>query len=345
MPKQRLLIIGVGSIGERHLRCAQHIEGVQPIICEIDAELRQAVAKRYGIRETFSELDSALAASPTAAAICVPAHLHVSIATRLVKTGIHVLIEKPLSTSSDGVEQLRELVADRGVVAAVAYIYRANPILFALREAVNSGRFGRPVQLVATAGQNFAFYRPAYRNTYYKNRATGGGAIQDALTHLINAGEWLIGPVDCVLADAAHQMIPDVTVEDTVHVISRQQGVPACYTLNQYQAPNEITITVVCERGALRYEAHENRWRWMTEPGNAWHDEACPTIERDSLFIKQLEVFFNAIEHSTPPLCTLEEGVQTLRTNLAILKSLQNAQWTNCVSTSHSKNPSLHDVQ
>ncbi len=51
-----------------------------------------------------------------------------------------------------------------------------------------------------------------------------GGGNQNALTHLINAGEWLIGPVDRILADAAHQLLPGVDVEDTVHVIARQQG-------------------------------------------------------------------------------------------------------------------------
>jgi predicted dehydrogenase len=338
MGMQRLLIVGVGSIGERHLRCAQRTKRVELAICEINVDLRQAVAQRYGIRETYGDLDSALALPPTAAAIYIPAHLHIPMAIQLVKAGIHVLIEKPLSTSGDGVDQLRQLVDDQSVVAAVAYVLRANPNLAALQETVNSCRFGPPLQLVATAGQNFPFYRPAYRNTYYKDRATGGGAIQDALTHLINAGEWLIGPVDRVLADAAHQMIPGVNVEDTVHVVARQQGIPACYALNQYQAPNEITVTVACERGTLRYESHKNRWRWMTEPGGAWHDEAGPTFERDDLFIKQLEVFFDAIEYGKPPLCTLQEGIQTLFANLAILKSLKNERWTHCLPTGEPTN-------
>ena len=59
---------------------------------------------------------------------------------------------------------------------------------------IRSGRFGEPVQIVATCGQHFPHYRPAYRDTYYRDRRTGGGAVQDALTHIINAGEWLVGP-------------------------------------------------------------------------------------------------------------------------------------------------------
>ena len=260
--------------------------------------------------------------------ICVPAHLHVAMATRLAQEGIHSLIEKPLGTALDGVEVLQELVDRRGTVAAVAYVLRANPILSAAREAIQSGRFGKPVQLVAVNGQHFPFYRPAYRDTYYRDRASGGGAIQDALTHLINAGEWLIGPVDRVLADAAHQVVPDVEVEDTVHVIARQQGIPACYALNQHQAANEFTITVACQNGTVRFEIARRPLAVDDRTGQRLARRPGPPMERDQLFILQLQAFFDAIEHGRRPLCTLAEGIQTLRVNLAVLRSLDEARWT-----------------
>jgi predicted dehydrogenase len=328
MSQHRLLIVGVGSIGERHLRCAQNSGYSDLAICEVNDELRATISDRYCIGDAYADLDAALETRPTAAVVCVPAHLHISIAKRLVAAGTHVLIEKPLSTSLDGVAELQQLVSAHQVVAAVAYVHRANPNLANLRTALQSGRFGRPFQLVAVSGQHFPFYRPAYCQTYYKDRASGGGAIQDALTHVLNAGEWLVGPIDRVLADAAHCILPGVEVEDTAHVLARHGGVLASYTLNQHQAPNEFTMTVVCERGTLRYELHENRWRWMTEPGGQWHDELAPPLERDDLFMKQLTAFFDAIDGHIPPLCSLAEGAQTLLVNLAILRSLETANWT-----------------
>src|SRR5215217_6265260 len=98
------------------------------------------------------------------------------------------------------------------------------------------------------------FYRPAYRNTYYARRSSGGGAVQDALTHVLNAGQWLVGNIDRVVADAAHLAIEGVDVEDTVHVIARHGDLLASYSLNQHQAPNETMITVVCEGGTARFE-------------------------------------------------------------------------------------------
>lgn len=325
--RKSILIVGVGSIGERHVRCFAATGRAEVSFCEVNAALREAVAGRYGIKSVFSDFNQALAERPDAVVICTPAHLHVSLALTAAKAGAHLLIEKPLSTTLDGVDALQREVAQRKLTAAVAYVYRAHPALAAMREAIRSGRFGEPVQLVATCGQHFPLYRPAYRETYYQDRATGGGAVQDALTHVINAGEWLVGPADRLAADVGHQVLAGVTVEDTAHVLTRHGGVMGCFSLNQHQAPNEATITVICQRGTVRFEYHAGRWRWLIEPGGEWHDEPAGALERDTLFTRQAEAFLNAVDGFTPPLCTLEEAAQTLRVNLAILTAAEQRTW------------------
>src|SRR5581483_5050122 len=129
------------------------------------------------------------------------------------------------------------------------------------------------------------------------------------------------------VADAAHQVLDGVEVEDTVHLLTRQGDALGSYSLNQYQAPNEITITVICDRGTARFEFHRHRWRWLTEPGGAWHDEAIEPLERDALFIAQAHRFLDAVEGKAPPPCALDEGLQTLRVNLAALASVDHGGW------------------
>ncbi|MEX0711103.1 MAG: Gfo/Idh/MocA family oxidoreductase [Pirellulales bacterium] len=324
--KHRLLVIGAGSIGERHVRCFQATGRADVAVCDIDHARAAEVAATYAAR-CHPDLDAALAAAPEAAVIATPADLHVALAARLAERGVHLLIEKPLGTSLDAVERLRELVAERRLVAAVAYVYRLHPALAAMRQAVVEGRFGEPVELVAVAGQHFPTYRPAFRQTYYARRASGGGAIQDALTHVVNAAEWLIGPAERVVADAGRQVLDGVDVEDTVHLLARHGGVPASYALNQHQAPNELSITVVCRGGTARFEYHRDRWRWKTRPDEAWHDEACQPLTRDGLFTAQAEVFLDALEGLRQPPCSLDEGIQTLRVNLAALASVDRRAW------------------
>ena len=100
------------------------------------------------------------------------------------------------------------------------------------------------------------------------------------------------------------------------------------YILNQYQAPDEIRITVVCEKGTLRFELHKNRWRWMVEPGDNWHDEAAAPMERDDWFILQENAFLDVLEGKAKPLCTIEQAHQTLKVHLAAVESADTqAHW------------------
>ena len=325
-PQHRVLVVGAGSIGERHIRCFLATGRCEVSCLEIDDTVRLAVSIRNGIRG-FADLKSALASQPSIAVVATPAHLHIEIAASIVKQGIHVLIEKPLATNESGISELLSIIQKRKVVAGVAYVYRSHPVLANMRQAILSGRFGRPVQIVVVAGQHFPTYRPAYQHIYYRDRATGGGAIQDALTHLINAGEWLVGPVTRLVADAAHQVLPGVDVEDTVHVLARHGSVLGSYSLNQHQAPNETTITVICEAGTHCFQVQESRWRSMIAPGGAWSQGMTQALERDELFSRQANLFLDAMDRRQPPLCSLEEGWQSLRVNLAALASLESRNW------------------
>jgi len=323
----RVLIIGTGSIGERHVRCFQNTGRAEVGICEIKDDLRRRIAEQYHVEKAIASLDEALRTRWDCAVIATPAPTHIPLAARLADAGVHPLIEKPLSVSLEGVEELIRSVNRLGLVAAVAYVYRAHPALAAMREAIRAGRFGKPLQIVVAAGQHFPYYRPAYRETYYARRETGGGAIQDALTHLLNAGEWLLGPIDRLVADAGRLRLEGVEVEDTVHLIARHGPVMASYSLNQHQAPNEIVITIVCERGTARMEVEHHRWRSMTEPEGVWQEKEFPLRERDDLFIRQAHAFMDALEGKSEVLCTLEEGLQTLKVNLAALESAEKSAW------------------
>ena len=325
-----VLVIGVGSIGERHLRCFQSTGRATVSLCEPNETLRKTVADRYQA-PAFADLGAALSTHPSLAVVCTPAPLHIPLARQCVAAGMDVLIEKPLSTSLDGIAELGQLAAERQAVLGVAYVYRCFPVFKAFREALASGRFGRPLQFTTVSGQHFPTYRPAYREIYYARHESGGGAIQDALTHILNAGEWLLGPIERLVADAGHQALPDVAVEDTVHLLARHgagaNGVLASYSLNQHQAPNEMTLTAVCERGTVRCELPGHRLSWMTAPGGTWEQEVFNTPERDTPFIAQANAFLDAVENRTEPPCSLAGGLQTLRVNLAALNSVRQGAW------------------
>ena len=112
--RPRVLVIGAGSIGERHVRCFQATGRVEVAVCEPNQTVRDAVQSKYGIAQSFESLETALAAPFDLAVVGTPAQFHVAQARTLVERGIHALVEKPLSLEIGGIEELVAAAATHG---------------------------------------------------------------------------------------------------------------------------------------------------------------------------------------------------------------------------------------
>lgn len=323
MSSPSVLIIGCGSIGERHLRCFQKTGRCRVTACDVSPTLRQKMVGTYSVPVVADAAAAIAGGSHEAVVICTPASLHIPQALTALGAGCHVLIEKPLSVSLAGVDELLAARDRSGRQAAVAYVYHVFPFLAGAREFVRRGAFGPVLEVVATSGQPFHLFRPAYREIYYRDRATGGGAIQDALTHVVNWVESVIGPADSVLGECAHQALEGVTVEDTVHLSARHGSALASYSLNQFQPPNENTIQFNAAGGSVKIEIHRQRWGTYAAGAADWTWHDTPVLERDAHFIAQAHAFLDQIEGRPPRLCSLEAAAQTLRFNLAALAAAE----------------------
>lgn len=316
-----VLVIGCGSIGERHVRTFLATGRTRVMACDNRPAIRQQMTERYGV-EAISGWNTALGnPAITAVVVATPAPLHVTMATQWLNAGRHVLSEKPLSLDLAGVN---ELVAARDAAnrfAAVAYVLHFVPGLQQAREFLRAGSFGAVKQVSVNTGQHFPNFRPAYREIYYRDHAQGGGAIQDALTHMANAVEWVVGPTTRLYCDAAHQVLEGVEVEDTVNIAARNGGSMVNYSLTQFQAANETRWDFHAETGSVRVELNNQRWGTLALGATDWTWHAAPVSERDQLFVAQANAFLDGCEGKPNPLCTLEEGIRTLRFNLAALQS------------------------
>ena len=323
---KHILVVGCGSIGERHVRCLLKTGRVEVTACETNPALLERMKQQYRV-EGFATLEQALnSRQPDGAVICTPADTHIRLAVNAIGTGAGVLIEKPLSVNLKQVNELREAIAKANAFVRIAYVYHFVPAIQRVREVLQAGELGQPLQVSVVTGQHFPTFRPAYREIYYARHETGGGAIQDALTHLANAVEWLVGSTSRVACEAKHQALDGVAVEDTVSVCARHQQVLVSYSLNQFQAPNELTIQVHCERGSLKVELHEQRWGIFRRAAAAWEYHPAPIAERDDLFVAQATAFLDGLEGKPTLLCTVDEAIQTLKFNLAALESARTGQ-------------------
>jgi predicted dehydrogenase len=316
------LIIGCGSIGERHLRCFQKTGRSSVTACDTNPALLVAMRERYGA-PGFATLDEALVSgSYDAAVICTPAHLHLPMALTLLAKGMHLLIEKPLALDTTLVPQVRAAIAQAQRFVGIAYVYHFMPWISESRGYLQSGALGRVLHASIVTGQHFPTFRPAYRDIYYARHEHGGGAIQDALTHVVNAVEWMIGPCTRLFCDASHQMLEGVTVEDTVNVSARHGEALVSYSLNQFQAANETVIVLHGEHGSVKIEVNNRRWGHLQRGESDWTWHETPAVERDDWFINQANAFLDGAEGRANALATFEEAVQTLKVNHAALHSV-----------------------
>jgi predicted dehydrogenase len=327
-----ILIVGCGSIGERHLRCFQKTGRAQVTACDTNPQLLERMRQTYGVSGTLDWEKTLAEGGHTAVVICTPAPAHVSMAMAAMQRGAHVLVEKPLSHSLQDVDALVAKRDQSRRQAAVAYVYHFFPVLAAARDRLLAGDIGPVLHATVTSGQPFHRLRPAYAQTYYRERASGGGAIQDALTHMANWMESVVGPTDSVLCDCAHQALAGVEVEDTVHVSARHGATLVNYTLNQFQAPNETTFQFNAASASLKVELHAHRWGLFHEGNQDWTWHNIPVPDRDMYFISQANAFLDQIEGRSPAHCSLEAAAQTLRFNLAALASADSGQRVSCAS-------------
>jgi len=315
----RVLIVGGGSIGERHLRCFLQV-GAAAALCESADARRVEVANRYGV-ESYRSVDEAAARDWDAAVICTPAHLHVPHAVQLATRTKALLIEKPLATADADVDGLIE--ATRGRPLMIAYVFRCHPAVEEARRLIRNGALGTLHQVTIVGGQNFPTFRPAYREIYYARHETGGGCIQDSTTHKVDLASFLAGRFDWVFCDAAHQELDGVEVEDTVHAVGRLDGGRIMFSLaeNQFMAGNELRIAAHGSRGSVAIDIPEHTYRLRRHGDAGWQTFGPLVHERDDLFRRQAQRFLDVCAGRAQNPCPLADARHTLAVNLALLRS------------------------
>jgi predicted dehydrogenase len=326
----KILVIGCGSIGERHIRCFIKTGRAEITSCDTNPTLLAAIHSKYGTAVTADWEKTLAGGEYRAVVICTPAPLHVPMALRALAHKCHALIEKPLSHSLHQVDELLQAAKASSCTTAVAYVLHQFPALRAARELIETGELGHVLQVSTMSGQPFHRLRPDYVRSYYRAHSSGGGAIQDALTHSANWIESVVGSTESVLCDCAHLALPGVEVEDTVHINTRNGRVLVNYSLNQFQAPTENFIQLNAERGSVRIELHKQRWGVWREGESDWTWHSSTVPDRDTHFIAQANAFLDKIEGKPANLCSLEAAVQTLRFNLAALASAKANQRIYC---------------
>ena len=339
----KALFCGLGSIGQRHLRnlralmgdgvelLAYRARGVSPVL-EPDMTVRRdaVLETTYGIR-SFDRLDAALAERPDVVFVTNPNTQHVPVARAAAAAGCHLFIEKPLSHSLDGVNELIEIVERKRLVALVGYQFRFHPGLAAIKNLMNTGRVGQVVGAHIVNGEYLPDWHPYedYRATHPARRELGGGALR-IQTHELDYASWLFGKPTRVYAVGGQLSRLEVDVEDSVSLLltCKPDGrpVPVHVHLDYLQRPPQRICEVIGDSGRLRFDYHAKRLDYWDLVTGRVHALCFDTFERTQMFEGEMRHFLACVRGEEKPIVDLRDAAASLAVSLAADESLRSGR-------------------
>jgi len=339
----KILMIGLGGIGQRHTRNLRTLYGDSVEISayrvrrqnhvvtpKMEADSNRNVEREYSI-SSLSSLDAALANKPEIAFVCNPTSLHIPVALACVRAGCDVFIEKPLSDSLDGTSELIQAAEQRKAIVMVGYQLRFHPCLRQLAETVRSGKLGNLLAVRATIGEYLPNWHPYedYRQMYASRADLGGGVILSQI-HEFDYLYSLFGVPGKVYALGGQWSDLEINVEDTASILmecnAAGRTLPIHLHQDYLQSPPSRQCEVIGDRGRAIMDLHALTVTVFTR-GNPTPDvDSYQGFERNQLFLDQVKHFMECVRSRTRPLVDLDDGLQSLRMALAAKRSIATRQ-------------------
>lgn len=312
----RILIVGLGSIGQRHLRLARELLP-KAQIAVLRHQKHQTLPEHAD--HCYSSMVEALAFEPQIAVIANPATFHIDAARRLAEAGVHLLIEKPLSASTDGIAELLDAVQQHNTVLATAYNLRFLPSLQQFKSMLDDKLIGEVWSVRSEVGHDLAEWRPDsdYRKSVSAQHSLGGGALLE-LSHELDYLRWIFGEVDWVQAVLSKQSDLEIDVEDTAYMIL---GFPASNAQSQLVASVNMdfirqdmtrSCTAIGKLGTLRWNGVTGTVELYAVGETEWSQVYAHCATRDESYIAEWHDFLACIEQGTKPLVGAEDGLRVL---------------------------------
>jgi predicted dehydrogenase len=190
----RVVLIGAGRVVERvHLPILGAIPGVEVVaLHDPDAGRAAAVGRAHGISGLCETLDDLLATPADVALVASPNAFHAPMASAALEAGLHVLCEKPMATSGVEARALAQTARRSGRELMVGFPSRFRPEVAALKRSLEGGELGelRSVRCGWLRQRGV----PGAGTWFTERRLSGGGALIDLGSHLIDLVQWFAGP-------------------------------------------------------------------------------------------------------------------------------------------------------
>jgi UDP-N-acetyl-2-amino-2-deoxyglucuronate dehydrogenase len=250
----RVALVGCGRISRNHFEAIARVEGIRLVaVADSDRARAETIGQEQGV-PSFGTLEELLATVPSdLVSVCTPSGLHPAHGILIAKAGRHVLTEKPMAISLAAADELVQACDTAGVQLFVVKQNRLNPAIQLLKRAVERGRFGRlymaNVTVRWTRPQSYYDAEP-WRGTWEFD----GGALMNQASHYVDLMQWMMGPVESVMAKTATQARRIEAEDSGVAVVKFRSGALGVLEVSVLTYPKNLegSITLLGETGSVK---------------------------------------------------------------------------------------------
>jgi predicted dehydrogenase len=310
MRKVRTAVIGVGYLGRFHAqKYAVLAEAELVAVVDADAETRARVAAETGCRGVADYRE--LLGQVDAVSIATPTPLHYPIARDCLEHGLHVLVEKPVTTTTDEARALIDTAARAGRVLQVGHLERFNAAILALAGTLRTPRFVE-----------------SHRLAPFKARGTDVNVVLDLMIHDIDLIQSLVGsPIESI--DAVGRSVFSADLDIANARIRYANGCVANTTASRVSMKMERKLRLFQDDAYISIDLQQKVLTIVRKPppgadlplGQVLIEER--TYDQGDALRLEIEAFLRAILQGTPPVVTGEDGLRALETATRITALVQ----------------------
>ena len=313
-PNLKVLIIGFGSIGQRHYKNLLSLGYDDVYVYDVDPK------KIHDSRFTIHDLDEKTLKDFNIVFITNPTHLHIETAILAASAGCHLFIEKPLSHNLKGIKNLIKIAKKKKSIVMIGCNYRFNKGFKMLEEIVKNKHFGEPLLSRVVISQNLAKSRLGvdFKTTYAAKSKFGGGVILDSGSHAVDYLCSLFGPGKCVSSYSEKSDKLDIDAEHSANfILKHKNGVTSEISLDYFGEPKKHSLEVQFKNGYVKWNFAGNTIE--TYDGQSGESKTALVYEanekesaRNDMYVEELRHFLNAVKYNEPVINDLENAFEIM---------------------------------
>lgn len=308
----KILIVGLGSIGKRHLRVARELRPELQIVVLRSTHDNKIPEENLANKIVYT-MEDALTEHPQAAIIASPAPFHRSVAETCISNGIHLLVEKPVTSNLADARKILAVQNQAGVQALVGYCLRYDPNAVLFKQILDQKTIGNLLQVSIECGSFLPIWRPGsnYRNSVSSRRDLGGGVLLE-LSHELDYARWFFGDIVSVYAQFKNSRTLDIDVEDQADIVlTTADNIILSMHLDFNTHSSRRFCIVRGSGGDLKWNAIQKKvtLNLVNKP----EQEFGVAYERDDVYKRQFTHFLDCVENGQAPRVTMKDGVNVVK--------------------------------